>query len=231
MSKKVIYPLIAVFGLGVAGCQASANAHVGSTEPKAATPPPPEPPPPAAPAPAPEPKPIKAIGKAKIEKDEIKIPGKIHFDTDKATLKEDKETKEILQTVADVMKENAQITKLRIEGHTDDVGGNEHNHKLSQERAESVINWLTTKGGVDKARLDSKGWGEDRPLVKNDTKDNREQNRRVEFKLWELEGHATDAQKNDANYVSPVAATPATTTATPADKKDAKKVTTPAPKK
>lgn len=216
MSKKVIFPLIAVIGFGVAvgslGCHAEIKA---GTEVKSA--PPPEPPPPPAPPPAPEPpapapvsKPIKVLGKAKIEKDEIKIPGKIHFDTNKATLKEDKETKEILQTVADVLKENAQITKLRIEGHTDDQGGKDHNQKLSQDRADAVIAWLTSKGGVDKARLDGKGWGMDRPIVANDSATNREQNRRVEFKLWELDGKATDAQKNDA--------APAAAAVTPAKK-------------
>lgn len=225
MSKKVIFPLIAVFAVGIAvgslGCQASANAKVGNTEPKAATPPPPDPtPPPAATPPKeepPPPKPVKALGKAKIEKDEIKIPGKIHFDTDKATIKEDKETKEILDTVAQVMKENTQITKLRIEGHTDDVGGDDHNMKLSQGRADAVIAWLTTKGGIDKARLDGKGWGEHHPLEKNDTKEHKEMNRRVEFKLWEIDGKPTDAQKNEASAPPAAAATP------PADpKKDAK---------
>jgi outer membrane protein OmpA-like peptidoglycan-associated protein len=250
MSKKVIFPLIAVFTVGIAagslGCQASAK--IGSTEPKAATPPPPEPtpPPPAAtpePPPAPPPKPIKALGKAKIEKDEIKIPGKIHFDTDKATLKEDKETKEILQTVADVMKENTQITKLRIEGHTDNVGGDDHNLKLSQSRAEAVVAWLV-KAGTDKARLDAKCWGEHRALVANDTAANKEQNRRVEFKLWEVEGKATEAQKNDDKVPStataaaatpadakkdPAAKDPAAKTATPVDaKKDPAAKTTPA---
>ena len=227
MSKKVIFPLIAVFTVGLAvgslGCQASANAKVGNAEPKAATPPPPPPePPPAAttppPEPAPPPKPIKALGKAKIEKDEIKIPGKVHFETDKATIKEDKETKEILQTVADVMKENTQITKLRIEGHTDDTGGDDHNMKLSQGRADAVIAWLV-KAGVDKSRLDGKGWGEHHGLVKNDTKENKEMNRRVEFKLWEVDGKPTDAQKNEpANTSNPPAATGAG-----GDKKDDKK--------
>lgn len=236
MSKKVIFPLVAVFSLGVAagslGCHA--EARIGNTTPKAATPPPPpEPPPPPAPPPPPvmaAAKPIKALGKAKIEKDEIKIPGKIHFDTDKATLKDDKETKEILQTVADVLKENPHITKLRVEGHTDDQGGKEHNQKLSQERADAVIGWLTSKGGIDKSRLDGKGWGEEHYLVKNDTPANREQNRRVEFKLWELEGKATDAQKNDGaaktegtatttSTADPKAVTGAAAKAT--DKKDA----------
>ena len=228
MSKKVIFPLIAVFTVGIAagslGCQASANAQVGNTEPKAATPPPPpEPPPAPAPPPEPEPKPIKAIGKAKIENNEIKIPGKVHFDTDKATIKEDKETKDILQTVADVMKENPQITKLRIEGHTDNVGGDDHNLKLSQARADSVVAWLV-KAGVDKGRLDAKGWGEHHGIAPNDTAANKEMNRRVEFKLWELEGKPTDAQKNDDK----AAATPAAAAAAPADA--AKKAATPAKK-
>ncbi|MBX3231617.1 MAG: OmpA family protein [Labilithrix sp.] len=203
MSKKVIFPLMAVFalsvGVGSLGCQAEAK--IGNAEPKAATPPPPEPPPPPASTPAPEPPPpapIKSTGKAKVEGDTIKIPGKIHFKVNSAVIEEDKETKEILQTVADVLKENTQITKLHIEGHTDADGGHDHNQKLSQDRADAVAKWLTEKGGVDKGRLDPKGWGEERPLAKNDTPANKETNRRVEFKIWEINGKPTDAQKNDA---------------------------------
>lgn len=216
MSKKVLFPLVAVVGLSVVGSLGChAEAKIGNAEPKAATAPPPEPPPPVKEEPkveAPPPKAIKAIGKAKIVGSEIQIPGKVHFDTDKATIKEDKETKEILQTVADVLKENAHITKLRIEGHTDDTGGSDHNHKLSQARSEAVVEWLA-KAGVDKSRLEGKGWGEDHPLAKNDTKENKELNRRVEFKLWELEGKPTDAQKTEA-------AAPATVTTDSAAKKD-----------
>lgn len=203
MTKKRISLLIAIVGLGVAalGCQAEFKA--GTTEAKSAPPPAPAPEP--APPPPPKPaaiakrtKPIRALGRARIEKDEIKIPGKIHFELNKATLKDDAETKEILQTVADVLKENPQITKLRVEGHTDDQGTDDHNLKLSQGRAEAVVAWLTTTGGIDKSRLDAKGWGEGRPLVANDSDANREQNRRVEFKLWEVDGKPTDAQKNEA---------------------------------
>ncbi len=207
MSKKTAICLVAgsafMFSLGAIGCRA--EAHIGNTEAKAAVPTPPPAPPKDEPKPveAPAPKVIRALGKAKIEGNDIKVPGKVHFETDKSTLKDDKETKEILQTIADVMKNNPQISKLRIEGHTDDSGASEHNHKLSQARAEAVIEWLS-KNGVDKARLEAKGMGEDRPLAKNDTKENKEQNRRVEFKLWEVDGKATDAQKNDA----PAAVTP-----------------------
>jgi outer membrane protein OmpA-like peptidoglycan-associated protein len=229
MSKRVMFPLIAVIGIGIVatslGCQAHAEGKIGSAEPKAATPPP-DPPPPPAPEPPPPPKPVKALGKAKIENNEIKIPGKVHFETDKATIKEDKETKEILQTVADVMKENTQITKLRIEGHTDDQGGKEHNQRLSDGRASSVVEWLA-KAGVDKGRLDAKGFGEDHPLVPNSDAKNREQNRRVEFKLWELDGKPTEAATAAANAPATPAATPAGKDAKDA-KKDDKKGATPA---
>jgi outer membrane protein OmpA-like peptidoglycan-associated protein len=229
MTKKILFPLVAVFGLSTAamvGCHAEAK--IGNAEPKAATPPPPEPPPPpavssAAPPPPPpaEPKPIKTTGKAKVENGMIRIPGKIHFDTDKATLKDDKETKEILETVSQVLKDNAQITKVRIEGHTDDSGAHDHNMKLSQDRADTVAKWLAEKGGIDKGRLDTKGWGPDRPLKNNDTPDHKEDNRRVDFKLWEVDGKATELSKNDDKWTPPAGVTvkgAATPAATPAKK-------------
>lgn len=228
MSKKVVFPLIAVvaFGLsaGSLGCKAEAKINAGGEAQPAPPPPPAEPAKPEPPKeePKPEPKALKPIGKAKIENNEIKIPGKIKFDFDKATIKEDAETKEILTTIVSVMKENPSITKLRIEGHTDDKGGSDHNHKLSQARAESVAEWLT-KNGVDKARLDMKGWGDDHPIEKNDSDKNREANRRVEFKVWELDGKQTEVAQKEAETgkPSPTAATPATP-ATPAAGKDGK---------
>jgi outer membrane protein OmpA-like peptidoglycan-associated protein len=158
----------------------------------------------AAPAPAAEPAaeepaaeshpPIRAVGKAKIEGDEIKLPGKVHFDFDKAKIKEDKETKEILETLVAVMKENPEITKLRIEGHTDNKGTSEYNHKLSHARADSIADWLA-KHGVDRGRLTTIGLGEEKPIAPNDTDEHREQNRRTEFKVWEYDGKPTDLQK------------------------------------
>lgn len=227
MSKKVVFPLIAVMSLGLAagslGCKAEAKINAGGEAKAEPPPPPPEPAKPAEPPPpAPEVKTavLKPLGKAKIENNEIKIPGKIKFDFDKATIKEDAETKEILKTVADVLKENPSITKLRVEGHTDDKGGSEHNHKLSQDRAAAVAAWLE-KNGVDKNRLDMKGWGEDKPVEKNDTEPHREANRRVEFKIWELDGKPTDVAKADQGPSAQGVA--ASGGAAAGDKKDAKK--------
>lgn len=207
MSKKRVLLAVCCVGLLAAfnvGC--SASAKIGTPEVKAAMPEPPppapEPPPPPPPEPA-KPVAIKAVGKAKVENNEIKIPGKIQFDFDKATLKDTKETKEILQTVADVMKENKAITKLRIEGHTDDKGGTEHNVKLSQDRAQAVADWLTTKGGVEKDRVTTIGFGEARPMAPNDNDPNREKNRRTEFKVWQVEGKDTDVVAADAKLPPP----------------------------
>jgi len=221
MSKKRV--IVAVCSVGllaafVGGC--SASAKIGTPEVKAATPPPPPPPaPPPPPPPAPEPiKPvaIKAVGKAKVENNEIKIPGKIQFDVDKATIKNTPETMEILKTVADVMKENKSITKLRIEGHTDAKGDTNHNMRLSNDRAEAVSQWLQ-KNGVEKDRLVVAGFGESRPLGPNDTDANREKNRRTEFKIWQLDGKDTEAVAADAKLPPPYGVDERkTTTATPA---------------
>ena len=221
MSKKLVFPLVAVFSMGVAasfaGCSCGAEAKIGDNQAKAPEPPPPPPAPEPPPPPAPEPKattPIKAVGKAKVVNDEIQIPGKIQFEFEKATIKNTPETQDILKTLAEVMKENPQITKLRIEGHTDDSGASDFNHKLSQARAEAVAEWLA-KNGVDQSRLATVGLGEEHPLVPNDSKEHREQNRRTEFKVWEVDGKPTDVAKG-------AAAAPAGGDAKPADAKDAK---------
>ena len=69
-----------------------------------------------------------------------------------------------------------------IEGHTDSRGSDSYNLKLSNERAASVRDYLTTIG-MDGARLTSKGFGEERPIATNNTAAGRQQNRRVEISL------------------------------------------------
>lgn len=72
--------------------------------------------------------------------------------------------------------------KVEVKGHTDNVGTEEYNLKLSRERAEAVVNYLVKKG-VDKTHLSYSYYGMSVPLVSNDTEDGRRMNRRVEFEI------------------------------------------------
>jgi outer membrane protein OmpA-like peptidoglycan-associated protein len=74
----------------------------------------------------------------------------------------------------------APALRLSIEGHTDDTGDAAHNQELSSARARSVLGALVGLG-VDPSRLQSKGYGQDKPLADNATKAGRAENRRVEL--------------------------------------------------
>lgn len=73
--------------------------------------------------------------------------------------------------------------KLEVEGHTDSDGREESNLRLSLERASSLSDYITRKGEFEEGRVTAKGYGETRPIVPNDTEENKRKNRRVEFKL------------------------------------------------
>lgn len=101
----------------------------------------------------------------------------INFDVDKATISTD--GKEVVNEIAQALKKNNSL-KIAIEGHTDNTGDAAHNKKLSNDRANAVLSTLTTQG-IDKSRLSAKGFGAERPLVANDSEDNKSKNRRVEL--------------------------------------------------
>jgi outer membrane protein OmpA-like peptidoglycan-associated protein len=77
------------------------------------------------------------------------------------------------------------MLKIEIAGHTDNVGKKAANKKLSQERAQSVVNYLISKG-IDASRLVAKGYGDARPIVSNKTKAGKALNRRVEFTVLSI---------------------------------------------
>lgn len=101
----------------------------------------------------------------------------INFDLDKSNITS--EGKDIVTQISEaLLKDNS--LKISIEGHTDDSGNSEHNNKLSLARANSVMNALITDG-IDKSRLLAKGFGSEKPLVVNDSEENKAKNRRVEL--------------------------------------------------
>ncbi|QDG53217.1 hypothetical protein FIV42_21445 [Persicimonas caeni] len=120
--------------------------------------------------------------KVTITNDKLVIADKVHFETAKATIRQ--ESYEILDEVAKVLKQNPQIKLLRVEGHTDDRGSESYNQKLSQRRADSVRKYLI-KQGVDRDRLIAAGYGESDPIADNETAEGRSDNRRVAFTILE----------------------------------------------
>jgi OOP family OmpA-OmpF porin len=88
----------------------------------------------------------------------------------------------LLDEVAGVLTENPQIEVLQVEGHTDSTGTAALNRKLSQQRAESVMRYLSSKG-VAGGRMRAKGFGPDKPIADNASDDGKEKNRRVEFNI------------------------------------------------
>ena len=80
-----------------------------------------------------------------------------------------------------LLNQNPEI-KVEISGHTDNTGSKTDNVNLSLERAKVVVNTLIQKG-IDKNRLTAKGYGDAQPIAPNDTDENRQLNRRTEFKI------------------------------------------------
>ncbi|HVY38028.1 MAG TPA: OmpA family protein [Polyangia bacterium] len=121
----------------------------------------------------------------RIEGGQIRIREQIQFKTASASIR--KQSNYILEAVVKVLREHDDITKVRIEGHTDTRGKPAANKSLSKRRAAAVVKWLV-KHGIKKGRLTSEGYGQERPIATNLTDDGRQQNRRVEFHIVEGPG-------------------------------------------
>jgi outer membrane protein OmpA-like peptidoglycan-associated protein len=99
----------------------------------------------------------------------------IYFDFGSADIKE--ESKPVIAEIVSYLNENPDV-KIIVEGHTDNVGSESSNQKLSENRAKNVMNALT-ESGIKKDRLSIKGSGSSQPVSGNDTETGRAQNRRV----------------------------------------------------
>ena len=109
----------------------------------------------------------------------LNMPGNVTFDTDQTNIRS--EFQPVLDSVVKVTNKFDQTT-LRISGHTDSVGSDSYNQRLSEHRALSVKDYLAL-GGVAPQRLTAIGYGESRPLASNSTAAGRAANRRVELDL------------------------------------------------
>ena len=104
----------------------------------------------------------------------------LRFDFGLAQIRPDGE--EVLEDLAEILEKHGDIT-IAIEGHTDAIGSDKDNQKLSQERALAVKKFLIERGIPEQNFKAVKGWGEKKPIADNDTEKGRAQNRRVDIQV------------------------------------------------
>jgi len=166
----------------------------------------------------PPPEPV-AVRNAQIEGTRIRIPRELEFAVNKATIDDQKDpNKEILGTLLEFMTKNTHVTKIRIEGHTDNTGKPDQNQQLSQQRADAVAKWLTDHG-IAADRIKTQGFGDTKPEVANDTPEHKQQNRRTEFHVDEINGkpHVPRHRHHDGG-AAPMTSAAASASAAPSAK-------------
>ncbi|HET9552316.1 MAG TPA: OmpA family protein [Anaeromyxobacteraceae bacterium] len=117
-----------------------------------------------------------------IETQKLSLKDSIHFDTARDTIKP--ESFPVLDQVATLLAAHPELRRIRVEGHTDNVGAAAYNKDLSARRAASVVRYLVGKG-IAEGRLVPAGYGFERPIATNETALGRAKNRRVEFTILE----------------------------------------------
>ncbi len=124
----------------------------------------------------------------KLEGNQLVLPGPIVFKAGTADLDETA-SKDSLIHLKEFLVAKTYISKLRVEGHTDNAGDAAANQKLSEQRALAVCKWLKAEG-VDCKRLIAVGFGDTKPVALNSTAEGRAQNRRITAVNAELRGRA-----------------------------------------
>lgn len=130
----------------------------------------------AAPAPVVEPEPV-VYEEEYVEPETVRVELDAKFDFDKAVVKQDSYSD--IENLAEFMKQFPQ-TSTTVEGHTDSIGNAAYNQKLSERRAAAVRDVLVNQYGVEVERVNAVGYGEERPVADNATREGRAINRRVE---------------------------------------------------
>jgi len=144
-------------------------------------PPPPPPPPPPAPAPAPPPPPAPAPAPPPPPPPKpVPIFENVYFNENKTNI--DPVAAKVLDRDAAILKDNPD-TKVEIGGHTDAVGSEAARQKISEKRAESAKKYLMDKFNIPGDRMTVKGYGSQKPIADNKSKEGRAKNRRVEFRV------------------------------------------------
>ena len=129
----------------------------------------------------PPPVPAPVVEEVVVVKEEVIVIRDVHFQFDKATLTPS--DKEVLNTIATRLKQESSTAQLTVTGHTDSVGSDAYNQKLSDRRAHSVVEYLISQGVPRSEFVSVAGAGESQPVADNKTADGRALNRRTEIKI------------------------------------------------
>ncbi|AIS14577.1 Putative outer membrane protein [Pseudomonas chlororaphis subsp. aurantiaca] len=127
------------------------------------------------------PAPVAVVEEAVVVKEETIVIRDVHFEFDSAKLTAADKTK--LDTIATRLKQEAPSAQLRVTGHTDSVGSDAYNQRLSEKRARSVTEYLISAGVPRSSFVSVVGAGESQPVADNKTADGRAMNRRTEIKI------------------------------------------------
>ncbi|MCY1428828.1 Outer membrane porin F [compost metagenome] len=121
------------------------------------------------------------VEEAVVVKEEVIVIRDVHFEFDSARLTP--ADKERLNTIATRLKNEAPTARLSVTGHTDSVGRDAYNQKLSEQRAQSVTDYLVSSGVPQASFVSVQGAGESQPEADNATAEGRATNRRVEIRI------------------------------------------------
>ncbi|AUG39526.1 hypothetical protein CXP47_06395 [Pseudomonas chlororaphis] len=127
------------------------------------------------------PEPVAVVEEVVVVKEETIVIRDVHFEFDSAKLTATDKTK--LDTIATRLKQEAPSAQLRVTGHTDSVGSDAYNQRLSEKRARSVTEYLISAGVPRSSFVSVVGAGESQPVADNKTADGRAMNRRTEIKI------------------------------------------------
>lgn len=130
------------------------------------------------------------LPKVIIKDKEVVINEQPKFAFGKATI--EKESEDLIKSIADALQENPQIEFIEVAGHADKVGNDAGNVQLTKQRADAVVKALT-KLGVDGKRMRGAGYGRYCPIDAGDSEDARAKNRRVEIRVMRVDGKETGA--------------------------------------
>jgi OOP family OmpA-OmpF porin len=169
----------------IPACSFQASVEAGSKTPEE-VPPPTEPGVTSAPPESAPPESSRTT-KVKVKGNQLLLPGRISFDPGTPTFTANAGNEDLIGEIRLYLNETARVTRLRIEGHTDNQLPEADALQLSGQRASMVKQWLIN-AGVNPGRLLAVGFGQSKPIANNADADGRAKNDRIEFRIAEIDG-------------------------------------------